>query len=200
VTTLAARRQRRSLGPGPDRTLGVVAGAVGFVALVGIAFEGLRPWAIVLAALVCLLGFVSSRAYRFAVPGGVLGGFGVGVLLASVTPANEIAGAVFFLAFAGGFVFVWLLGMLAEPADRHPWPLVAAAIIALVGLGAWTGTELPVQLLTIAGAGVLVLGGVALVAPPRNRRRAKPVVPRFGRPRGLSFERSGRHEEDPRRV
>ena len=79
-----------------------------------------------------------------------------------------ITGSAFFLCVAGGFVAVWVLGLLALPRETHPWPLVPATVLGIMGLAVLTRTPGVIDWLTAGIAVALITGGVVLVA--RHRR------------------------------
>ncbi|MBI3972390.1 MAG: hypothetical protein HY332_14010 [Chloroflexi bacterium] len=125
-----------------------------------------------------LVARVLTGRYGFAVPAGLLLGFGSFVLLEGYWPAGEGAGAAqggwFFVLLGLGFLAVYLIG--ARPA--LVWPLFPAA--GLVGFGvllmgavvfeplaplAWIGAYWPLAL-ALVGAWLLVRERV----PARLRR------------------------------
>ena len=165
-----ARRERKVEGVVPDRTiLGVTLLAIGAVVFAGLVVPDLDRFTLLLVSAVCLVAFAFTREYGFAVPAGITGGLGAMVLVTStVTNDPAITGSAFFLCVAGGFVAVWVLGLLALPRETHPWPLVPATVLGIMGLAVLTRTPGVIDWLTAGIAVALITGGVVLVA--RHRR------------------------------
>ena len=93
------------------------------VALVGAAF---------------LVVYAATRSYGFLVPGGILTGLGIGLVLESIL---ALGGGV-LLSLAAGFAFVALLDRIAGGRREGGWwPLIPAGILAVTGLtqvlGGW---------------------------------------------------------------
>jgi hypothetical protein len=97
--------------------------------------------------LIFLIWGMAVRSVGLLIPGGILGGIGLGVYLMAGPLSGlegEAEGAVFFLSFAGGWVLITLLsGLVCREA--HWWPLIPGGIMALIG-------------------GALLAGGPALTA------------------------------------
>lgn len=124
----------------PDGSL-----AIWIVPALGLAFA---VWGL-LAAEVGLL-----------IPGGILLGVGAGIVLQRGLPALDppASGGLFMLAMAGGWAFITLMALLLRKFVW--WPLIVAAIMALVGIalmigGAaltvleWTGKLWPALLVAV---------------------------------------------------
>ena len=134
-----------------DRQLGI-----GLLALAGLvvlaSFNGALSGFFVLGAMA--LGFLvahrRTKLHGLAVPGGILAGIAIGVLLEGITPFQGIA----VLGIAFGF---WIVKIL-EP-KRHAWAgYVALGFAAIAGLVFVTENAWFVALALIV-SGVYVLGG-----------------------------------------
>ncbi|MBV9789208.1 MAG: hypothetical protein JOZ51_13585 [Chloroflexi bacterium] len=82
-----------------------------------------------------LLWGVLSRAAGPLVPGGVLSGIGLGVVLKSQfgqLMSDEHAGGLFLLGFAVGWLIITLLSRIATD-DPQWWALIPGGIMATVG-------------------------------------------------------------------
>jgi hypothetical protein len=127
-----------------------------------------------------LVAFVARREYGFLIPGAILGGIGVGIILADIV-GDDYAAAAIVLSLAGGFASIWLVSVLTgipgnkpgeeDAAESAWWPLIPGGILALVGVVVLTDIDVgdvarwwPVIIILI---GLLILGR-ALAA----RRRA----------------------------
>jgi hypothetical protein len=164
------RRERKVEGVVPERTiLGITLLAIGTVVFAGLVVPDLDRYTLLLVSAACLVAFAFTREYGFAVPAGITGGLGAMVLVtSSFADDPAVTGSAFFLCVAGGFIAVWVLGLLAVPRETHPWPLVPATILGIMGLAVATRTPGAIDWLTAAIAVALITGGVAMVV--RNRR------------------------------
>ena len=111
-----------------------------------------------------LVAFALSREYGYAIPAGITGGLGTAAyLIANGVFAAPYTPAVFFLSMAGGFLAVWLLGLVAVPQEKHPWPLVPATILGAFGLAFAAGQPGAIQWIQIAIAAVIIVAGAGLL-------------------------------------
>ena len=105
-----------------------------------------------------LVVYAATRYYGFLVPGGILTGLGVGLVLESTL---DIQGGV-LLSLAGGFAFVALLDRLAGGRREGGWwPFIPAGILVVIGLsqvaGGWEVLQLwwPVALIAVGVVGLI---------------------------------------------
>lgn len=136
--------------------------------LVGLAFlPGL--------GLIFLAWGVAARNEALFIPGGILSGIGLGIILIEKVftgLGDEAQGGVFMLAFALGWVVIPVLGRLVT-GKAHWWPFVPAGMIGLLGAALVIGGET----LTWVGKSLsylwpLVLIGIGLYVILRGRRTA----------------------------
>jgi hypothetical protein len=162
-------RARKVEGVVPERTiLGVTLLAIGSVIFAGLVVPDLDRYTLLLVSAICLVAFAFTREYGFAVPAGITGGLGAMVLVTAVTTDPLVAGSAFFLCLAGGFVSVWVLGLLALPRETHPWPLVPATALGIMGLAVVTKNPGAVDWLTAGIALALITGGLAMAVRHRG--------------------------------
>jgi hypothetical protein len=166
MTTATHPRTRRIEGVVPERPiLGAVLAAIGTIVLAGFVVPDTERYTLVTISAVLLVAFALTREYGYAVPAGITGGVGTMVLLVtsgSIAPAY--VPATVFLSIAGGFAAVWLLGLVAIPRTTHPWPLVPAAILGLIGTAFAAGQPGALEWIQAGVALVLVVAGIAIVA------------------------------------
>jgi hypothetical protein len=166
MTTATHPRTRRIEGVVPERpVLGAALLAIGAIVLTGIVVPDLERYSLLAISAVLVAAFALTREYGFAIPAGITGGVGTMVYLVtsgSIPPTS--VPATVFLSLAGGFAAVWLLGLAARPRTTHPWPLVPAAILGLIGTafaagqpGALDWIQAGVAVLLVVAGGVLVL-------------------------------------------
>lgn len=87
-------------------------------------------------SLVFIVAGIATRQSGFFIPGGILAGLALGVLLTIERveiPFVEDGGGMFLLAFAAGWVLIPVLSIIFTHGERHLWALIVAAIMALVG-------------------------------------------------------------------
>lgn len=165
MSTTAHTRTRRIEGVVPERAvLGVTLAAIGAIVLTGFVLPDFERFSLVSISAVLLAAFAVTREYGFAIPAGITGGVGTMVYLVtsgSIDPTS--VPAVVFLSLAGGFVAIWPLGLAALPRTTHPWPLVPATILGLIGLAFAAGLPGALDWIQAGVAIVLVLAGAAMV-------------------------------------
>jgi hypothetical protein len=120
---------------------GLILVAVGVLALVMqfVEIGEMMGW-IVLGglSLIFIIAGIATRQSAFFIPGGILAGLAVGIML-MLTPdldwTSPDKGGLFLLAFAGGWVLIPVLSIIFSRGERHLWALIVAVILALVGAG-----------------------------------------------------------------
>ena len=127
-------------GQGSTRDRVVFALILIVVGLAGLASQFLETtpdlggWVVLFIGLIFIGAFTYTRQYGFLVPGGIMSGLGVGILVEqSVTLSGEASGGVIVTGLAAGFLAIWVIGSLAKAQGNHPWPLVPGVILAAVG-------------------------------------------------------------------
>lgn len=111
-----------------------------------------------LVGLVLLTWGIVARHVGPIIPGGIVTGVGIGVLLVELLfpQAND---AIFLLGFSLGWVIITVASALFTK-ETHWWPLIVAAIMLVVGAAAtwggilmtlltWTGSLWPLALIII---------------------------------------------------
>ena len=117
--------------------------------------------------LALLAVFVITREYGFLVPGSILTGIGIGIVLDSAA-SGEVESGVMMLALAGGFLGIWVIGSIYRLPQNHWWPLIPGGILTLISLVQITQTD-------VAGALrlwpiLLIVLGAFLLAQAIHRR------------------------------
>ena len=70
--------------------------------------------------LAFLVAFIPKREYGFLIPGCIVTGVGVGVLLTGIVD-DRWSGAAMLFSIAGGFIAIWLVSVLIRRVDPD-WP------------------------------------------------------------------------------
>jgi hypothetical protein len=154
------------------RLLGVVLLIIGsIIALVNLS-DVIDRSALIAISLTTLGAFALSRQYGYAVAAGVTGGLGVAVLvITAASLASLTIAAVLFLSMTVGFAAVWLLGLVANPSRRHPWPLAAAAVLGAMGLAFAAGQPGAIAVIQLVVVGAVFAAGTRMIVG-RQRGRA----------------------------
>lgn len=170
--TSTPRRERRVEGVLPERSVGgLVLVAIGLIIVASRLISGFGEYVLLAVGTTCLIAFLITREYGYAVAAGIVGGLGVGVVL-SATATDPNDGAVFMLSLAGGFVVLWVLGFFADPPERNPWPLIPAAALAAIGISISTDNPGLIDWLVVAVAVILVIAGLRAFRGSRTTDRA----------------------------
>ena len=159
---------------------GLILLAVGLVALLNQffdipIFENLGIFFLSGLGLIFLLWGIFTREAGLMIPGGILSGIGLGIVLINGpfgATAGDQSGAIFMLAFAVGWFSIPLFTALFTD-ETHWWPLIPGAIMALIGgallfQGPFMGA---LELLGMIWPLALIIGGVALLLGARKAKQ-----------------------------
>jgi hypothetical protein len=153
---------------------GVVIIGIGAFFLLAQLVPDIGRWIPLLVGLIFLAAFVPKREYGFLIPGCIISGVGVGVVLTGVVD-DPWSGSVMLFSIAGGFIAIWVVSVLLRLGDEDwPrgasrdaaqalwWPLIPGGILALIGVVVLSEEGFESDLLRwwpllIIGAGILVL-------------------------------------------
>lgn len=119
---------------------GVVIAAIGVLLLAAQTMEQVGQYIPLLIGGMLLFAFLMTRQYGFLVPGGIVTGVGVGIVLVGADPSGT-RGPLFLVALGAGFVSIWLLGLLFRVPENHWWPLIPGGILTAVGVAGLLGPE-----------------------------------------------------------
>ena len=148
---------------------GVVIIAIGVLLLVAQNVDQVGQYVPLLVGASLMLGFVVTRQYGFLVPGAIVSGVGVGIVLVANDPTGT-RGPLFLVALGLGFISIWVLGGVFQVPENHWWPIVPGGILLLIGAIAMLGEQAR-QYLDYWPL-VLVVIGMALVARAVLRRQS----------------------------
>jgi len=156
---------RRVEGLVPERAvLGATLFAIGATILAASVIPEFDRYTLLIVSAICLAAFAVSREYGFAIPAGITGGIGSMVLLTSIGSLDPMAsGSVFFLSIATGFAAIWVLGLVADPVEKSPWPLAPAAALGTIGVLLAARQPAAFDWVQIGLATAFVIGGVAMI-------------------------------------
>lgn len=153
---------------------GVVIIGIGVFFLLAQVIPDIGRWIPLLIGLTFLAAFIPKREYGFLIPGCIISGVGVGVILAGLVE-DPWSGAAVLLSLAGGFIAIWVVSVLLRRVEQDwPrgssreagqalwWPLIPGGILALIGLIVLAEEGFGSDLLRwwpllIIGAGVVIL-------------------------------------------
>lgn len=146
---------------------GLVIAGIGLFFLAGQLEPDIGRFVPLIIGLALLAVFVISRQYGFLVPGSILTGVGIGIVL-DAAATGDVESGVMMLAIAGGFLGIWVLGAIYRLPQNHWWPLIPGGILTLIGLVQLSRTE-------VAGAVslwpvILIIVGALVIARAITRR------------------------------
>jgi hypothetical protein len=124
------RRPRRDPG---GLVAGLVIAGVGLFFLAGQLEPDIGRFVTLFIGLALLAVFVVTREYGFLIPGSLLTGVGIGIVI-DAAASGEAESGVMMLAIAGGFLGIWVIGSLYRLPENHWWPLIPGGILTLIGL------------------------------------------------------------------
>ena len=149
--------------------VGLFVAGIGLLLLLAQYTPTAGQWIPLAVGLIFLAVFFSRREYGFLVPGSIITGVGVGILLVEII-GEPWSGAVMLFAIAGGFIGIWVIGALLRLKENHWWPFIPGGIMALVGM---------VQVAEEAGGGevrwwpiVIIVIGLLIIVGALRRRSA----------------------------
>lgn len=123
--------------------------------------------------LLFLIWGIAARNVGPMIPGGILSGIGLGIILVEgVTwPANVDEGGIFMLAFALGWVLIVVLTAVFT-TKTHWWPLIPGGIMAFIGLAVLFGGFFmrALELLGLLWPIALVILGIYILYQARHPR------------------------------
>ena len=129
--------------------------SIGVVALLGqvvdfAAWENVGVSFVLLLGLIFLAWGIFSRQAGPMIPGGIISGIGLGIILLAnnLVPTGIEEGGIFLMAFALGWGLITLLSALLTN-DPQWWPLIPGGIIGFIGLAVSFGGVF-MNLLTVA--------------------------------------------------
>ncbi len=156
---------------------GILLTAVGILFLVNefvdlSRFDSLAIFFVLGLGLFFLAWGVVTREDGLMIPGGILSGIGLGIILVSGLPGEDggdLGGAVFMGAFALGWVLITVF-TAAFTAKTHWWPLIPAAIMAIISGAILVQGPFMVALEWLAALWPLALiaGGIAILLGARK--------------------------------
>lgn len=117
----------------------------------------------------------ATRNVGLLIPGGILGGIGVGAMLIEGPFAHlgdEAKGGIFLLSFGLGWGLITLLSAIFTP-KAHWWPLIPGGVMVVVG-GALLVSGVAPGVLAVLGniwPIILILVGLWLIVRWRETRR-----------------------------
>ncbi len=115
-------------------------------------FENIGMFFVPILGLIFLAWGLMTRTFGLVIPGGILSGIGLGIVLIEGPLAGlgePAEGAVFLMAFAAGWLLIALLSKFTAGSFQW-WPLIPAGVLALVG-GLSVAGEAGLQVLKVIG-------------------------------------------------
>jgi hypothetical protein len=148
--------------------------ALGALFLLVQVFENLDFGLLILPAMgvIFLAWGLIARQVGLLIPGGILSGLGIAIVLTENVLTNldgDAEGGIFVLAIAAGFVLVWLLGTLVLKQSSW-WALIPGGIMGLIGVALMIGGKAleALELINYVWPVALIVGGLVILFRMRN--------------------------------
>jgi hypothetical protein len=153
---------------------GFVIISIGAFFLLAQVVPDIGRWIPLFIGIIFLAAFLPKLEYGFLIPGCIVSGVGIGIVLAGQVD-DPWTGAVVLFSIGGGFIAIWIVSMLIRAFDKDwPrgesrdaaqalwWPLIPGGILIIIGFVVLADEGLESDLLQwwpliIIGAGLLVL-------------------------------------------
>jgi hypothetical protein len=157
---------------------GLVLIGIGVAFLVSRIVPGAGIYVVLGIGIALLVGFFITRSPGLLIPGGIVSGVGLGIVLTEAY-GGDVGGGLFLLSLGGGFLLVTLLSALFRPEPAYWWALIPGGILVTIGLVTLAGTQgeqvrqligdlWPLALIAI---GVIVVIGALRRDPPLTEGR-----------------------------
>ena len=146
---------------------GVVLIVIGAALLVGQVYGDAGRFVLLGIGLALLALYAVSRSPGALIGGGIVTGLGAGVLVASYLEGDPAGSAVLF-GLGGGFVLVWLIGLVAGHEETRVWPLIPGTILILIGAGIYAQAD-PKLMGMVWPVALIALGVVVILAALARR-------------------------------
>ena len=147
---------------------GVILIAIGLAFLVGQLIPNGGRYVVVIVGGAFLMSALATREYGLLVPGGIVTGVGIGILL-EASEAGRGSSGLFLLSLGLGFISIWVVGSLLRMPENHPWPFIPGLILASLGAVAFAGTRYA-DAARIGWPVILIVLGLVVVVRAAGRR------------------------------
>lgn len=158
---------------------GIILVVIGLIALVGQfvdldGFPNLGLFIVPAIGVIFLLWGIISREAGSIIPGGIMSGIGLGIVLIAgpfEIASGENEGGIFMLSFALGWVLITVLTAVFTE-ETHWWALIPGAIMGLIGGTVLVGGVFE-TILSLLGdlwpLALIVIGGWILIQAMRGK-------------------------------
>ncbi|PDW03263.1 hypothetical protein [Candidatus Viridilinea mediisalina] len=163
--------QAEQSGNGQQQLIGgIILIVAGIILMLGQLFN-LGVWVLLMLGVGFTAAGIATKHVGWFIPGGILNGIGLGVLLieSGIAGGEAIEGSIFLLAFALGWASISLFTRIFSPKALL-WPLIPGGIMAFIG-GALLLGEVGLGILSTLNylwPLLLVIGGIIILV--RSRR------------------------------
>lgn len=128
-----------------------------FSPVVGITFTGIG----------CLILYLYERTNWWAlIPGSILISLGIIRYFEAISPNSSTNGILFF---GTGIAFLLMFLIPSGQGERMNWPLIPAVILFAIGATASLNQDL--NMLSVVGPGLLILGGLMVLIVARSNKK-----------------------------
>lgn len=113
----------------------IVIGVAGLASRVWQPTADVGGWIVTIIGLAFLGAFAYTRQYGYLIPGSIMTGLGLGIVVSQTMnlASGEGQGGAVVLGLGLGFIGIWAIGTLVRIEQHHWWPLIPGGILAAVG-------------------------------------------------------------------
>lgn len=120
------------------------------------------------AGFAFVVAYLATRSYGLLIPGGILSGLGVGLVVAAQGGPDDAV----VLGLGLGFVAIWVIDRMLSDHGAAWWPLIPGGILTAVGASRIAGIrDIGIYLVPAA---LIAVGVALLLRPSRDRRDPSP--------------------------
>ena len=137
----------------------IAVGAIGLLSRWWQPTGDVGGWVVAVIGLGFLAAFAYTRQYGYLVPGGIMTGLGLGIVVSQSVRfvSSEGEGGAVVLGLGLGFGLVWLIGTLVQTGKPNFWALIPGGILSTIGTLLLVGGG-AVQLLDWWGSALILIG------------------------------------------
>jgi hypothetical protein len=121
-----------------------------------------------------LVAYAFTRQYGFLVPGGIMTGLGLGIVLQNQGTLEE--GGVVVIGLGAGFLSIYVIDLLVRGSSALWWPIIPGGILTAIGVLIETNQTEILAELQWAWPLVLIAIGVIVLLSQLLRRNAPPAA------------------------
>jgi hypothetical protein len=154
-------RQSRATGSYVGAIILIVIGVAALVANLG-GSKYVEESVLLVLGAAFLVAYAFQRRYGYLVPGGIMTGFGAGVLASSLAGATD-GGPYAVIGGGLGFLLIFAVDLLVARVSTRWWPVIPGGVLVLAGTAMSAGNDQYVHQLQVWSPVLLIALGLAIL-------------------------------------